>query len=342
MSITIREIAKMANVSRGTVDRVLNCRGGVNREVELRVRKIAEDFGYKPNRAGKALAARKKPYHIGCLLPGIDNPFFDDVISGMRAAEREYSDYGLSLEIQMIKGYDAQTHLEAMENLAGKGVDALCLTTVDVPSVSAKINEFGKAGLPVVTVNSDVRGTTRLFYVGCNYLKSGQTAAGMLSLMLGETGNTLIVTGSLKMQGHNQRIQGFSSAIKEKNLRISVADIVESQDDDDTAYRYTKEILQANLTINSIYITAAGVAGVCRAVEELDLAKKLRLIAVDDVPATREAIQSGTIDATICQEPYQQGYRAVKLLFNYFIEGVIPKDGTVFTDNVIKIQENLF
>ncbi len=341
MAITIKDIAKMANVSRGTVDRALNGRGGINREVELRVKKIAADLGYKPNRAGKALAARKKPVKIGCLLPSIDNPFFDDMIAGLRAAEHELTDYGLSLELVAQKGYDVDMHLEAIQSLVDKGVDALCLTTVDVPAISARINDLIRSGIPVATINSDIRGTSRLFYVGCNYIESGKTAAGMLSLMLKEKGKTLIVTGSVKMQGHNSRIHGFCKEIKEKKIDISIVDVVESQDDDETAYQFTKESLNRYHSINNIYITAAGVAGVCRAVEDLGLEKKLYMISFDDIPSTRESVLNGTIDATICQEPFTQGYQAVKLIFNYFIEGVIPKDGLVYTNNVIKIRQNI-
>lgn len=341
MAVTIKDIAKIANVSRGTVDRALNGRGGVNREVELRVKKIAADLGYKPNRAGKALAARKKPVKIGCLLPSVDNPFFDDMIAGMQAAELELSDYGLSLDLVLQKGYDVEMHLKAIQNLADKGVDALCLTTVDVPMISGKLNELIRSGLPIATINSDVRGIARLFYVGCNYIKCGKTAAGILSLMLKEKGETLIVTGSVKMQGHNSRIHGFCKEVKDSKLNISLADVIESQDDDETAYLLTKESLIRYPNINSIYITAAGVAGVCRAVEELGLAKKLYLITFDDIPSTRAAILNGTIDATICQEPFEQGYQAIKLMFNYFIEGIIPEGGLVYTNDVIKIKQNI-
>ena len=57
---TIKQISELSGVSRGTVDRVLNGRGHVSPEKERLVRSIAEQVGYKPNRAGKALAARKK------------------------------------------------------------------------------------------------------------------------------------------------------------------------------------------------------------------------------------------------------------------------------------------
>lgn len=341
MAATIKDIAKMANVSRGTVDRVLNNRGGVKREVALRIQKIATDMGYKPNRAGKALATRKKPIKIGCLLPSIDNPFFDEVIAGLRSAEKELCDYGLSLELDLEKGYDVNVHLGAIQNLMDKGVDALCLTTVDVPQITEKINELIRSGIPVATINSDIRGTSRLYYVGSNYMKGGRTAAGMLSLMLKEQGQTLIVTGSVKMQGHNQRISGFYKEIKENKYDIDIVDVVESQDDDETAYRITKEALIEHRNINSIYITAAGVAGTCKAVDEFGLGGKLHLISFDDIPSTRKAILNGMINATICQEPFQQGYKAIKLMFNYFLEGVSPKNKLIYTDNVIKIKQNI-
>jgi len=341
MAATIRDIARIANVSRGTVDRTLNNRGGVNREVEIRVKKIAEDIGYKPNRAGKALAARKKPIKIGCLLPGIDNPFFDDVIAGIRAAEKEIEDYGFSVELISLKGYHIEKHLEAIQSLVDNGVDALCITTVDVPMISQKINELLAKGIQVATINSDVQGTSRLFYVGCDYIESGKVAAGMLSLMLKEKGETLIVTGSVKMQGHNQRIHGFCKEVKENELNFSIVDVIENEDDDDTAYQYTKQALKRHPNINCIYITAAGVAGVCKAVEENQSEKKIHLIGFDDIPATRKAIANGTIEATICQEPFKQGYQAIQCMFNYFLEGTIPKEGVVYTDNVIKIKQNM-
>ena len=59
MAVTIKQIAKITGVSRGTVDRVLNHRGNVNSQTEALINKTADELGYKPNLAGKALAARK-------------------------------------------------------------------------------------------------------------------------------------------------------------------------------------------------------------------------------------------------------------------------------------------
>lgn len=70
-----KQIAEMAGVSRGTVDRVLNNRGSVNANTAARVREIAEKLNYKPNKAGLMLAAQKKNLKIGVILFPDSNPF---------------------------------------------------------------------------------------------------------------------------------------------------------------------------------------------------------------------------------------------------------------------------
>ena len=59
MAVTLKQIAELAGVSRGTVDRALYNRGRINPEVAERIRTIAKELGYQPNRAGKALAMAK-------------------------------------------------------------------------------------------------------------------------------------------------------------------------------------------------------------------------------------------------------------------------------------------
>lgn len=86
---TIKEIAQLAGVSRGTVDRVLNHRGAVNPQTAQRVTEIAQALNYQPNRAGIVLAAQKRNLKIGVLLFDNGNPFFEEVMKGVRQKEEE-------------------------------------------------------------------------------------------------------------------------------------------------------------------------------------------------------------------------------------------------------------
>lgn len=94
---TIREIAELAGVSRGTVDRVLNHRGSVNAATAALVNDIAKKLDYKPNRAGIALAAQRKIVRIGVVLFDTGNPFFDEVWNSVLSKEEELNSYNCSV-----------------------------------------------------------------------------------------------------------------------------------------------------------------------------------------------------------------------------------------------------
>lgn len=81
--VTIKQIAELCGVSRGTVDRVLNGRGKVRPEKAALVRAMAEKLNYRPNPAGKALSARKKQPVVGVLIASEGVHFFDEVLDAM-------------------------------------------------------------------------------------------------------------------------------------------------------------------------------------------------------------------------------------------------------------------
>jgi len=59
------------------------------------------------------------------------------------------------------------------------------------------------------------------------------------------------------------------------------------------------------------------------------------------VPVTRRLVKEGVIDFTVCQEPEQQGYQSIHILFNYFMSGRQDKPKDFITGCVIKTKENI-
>ena len=76
--------------------------------------------------------------------------------------------------------------------------------------------------------------------------------------------------------------------------------------------------------MNCLYVAGAGAAGVGAAVREAGLAGRAPILAFDDVPTTRSLVQEGLVPAIVCQQPFQQGYQAVKLLFRCWPTGNGP------------------
>ena len=342
MNVTVKTLAEACGVSRGTVDRVLHNRGAVKPEVALKVKTLARELGYVPNRAGRALAAYKEPYKIGALLPSVGNAFFEGIVEGMNNANEEFSDLGVKVIMKTLQGYDLKEHLKAIDDLLNQGCKALCLATINTPEISEKIDYCTASGIHVILVNTDVEHAHRLCYVGSDYLKAGKTCAGMLSLIAkDDLLNILIVTGSKLMLGHNLRIKGLQGELSDLNVNYNIVEIVECNDSDILSQQLTSKMLQLHPEINCIYIAGAGVQGVgASLIAHGD--PKIIAVAYDDIYATRELVKAGIIKFVVCQQPQRQGYHAIKRAYQA-LSGLIDKNNSTdfYTDTLIKISSNL-
>lgn len=340
MRITSKQIAEMAGVSRGTVDRVLNHRGGVRLEVQKRIEELAEEYGYRPNRAGKALVTRDA-IKIGVLLNSLGNPFFDEVKRGIEAAGKDYSDFPLSLEVRESKGYDIEAQLREIDALAAEKIQGLLITPINHPEVAKKLNLLIDGGCPVVALNTDVDNCRRLSYVGCDYLSSGRTAAQLMGLITKGRANVLIVTGSVQVLGHNQRMYAFSRVLRAAFPEIKIVDIVENGDDEALSACEVKKAMESHPEIDALYFTAAGVAGGVSAACEAAGGRRLAVITCDLPRGTRQLIEQDKIQVTIGQQPFLQGYNGVKILLSRLLFGQNPESPFAYTQNEIKVKYNL-
>lgn len=339
-TVTIKDIAAAAGVSRGTVDRVLHNRTGVNPEVAKRVREIADSMGFVPNKAGKILAARKQKITFAYLLPSSARPFFTEVIKGVKRAEKELLDYGVTVDIKFFKDFKPDTHIKEINKIAESGYTGLCITSLDTPEVQLAVHKLVEGGIPVVSVNTDVPDSGRICYVGTDYLRAGKTAAGMVNFTTSFPLNILVITGSYNIRGHKERIKGFTEGLDHHNVKYTVIDTIEAQDDDECAYEGTLSFVKQNPQTNCIFIAGAGCAGVCRALKELNR-EDINVIAFDEVPAIKEYMHSGTLKFTIGQEPEMQGYMGIQKLFSWLMEEGKRTSRDYITQTIIKIQENI-
>lgn len=342
MSVTVKTLALAAGVSRGTVDRVLHNRGNVKKEVAVKIKALAKELGYVPNRAGRELSGFKLSYKIGVLLPSIGNVFFDGVTNGIEEAIREYEELGVEVVFKKVQGYKEEVHLESIDELVSKGCSALCLATMQTEAIAKKIKECQSSGIKVILVNSDIEGSGRICYVGSDYLKAGKTCAGLLSLMKQkEHINILIITGSEKMRGHQQRISGFKNELDRLECNYSIVDTIESDDSDIKAQILVQKYLKEHPEINCVYVTGAAVQGVGSAIIASGR-KDIFGIAFDDIYTTVELVRAGIFKFVICQEPFVQGYLSIKRAYQLLSGSNLNRTATdYFTETIIKIASNI-
>lgn len=336
---TIKEIAALAGVSRGTVDRVLNHRGSVNPATAEKIEKIARELDYRPNVAGLVLAAQKKRLKIGVILFSPENPFYIDVLEGVNEKAEELAGYNCTVLVRQI-AFSVEAQLAALDELLAEQVNGIALAPYNDERIRRRINELYHHGIPVVTLNTDIENSRRIAYVGSHYRKSGATAAGLLHLMTHGQVNVGIITGSSNILCHTERIAGFTETLKPFGAQIHLTDIIEVHDDEIESYEKTSRLLSAHPEINALYFAAGGVYGGCRSVTALGLQDKIRIVAYDMVPTTKELMRKGTIAAVICQQPKVQGSKPLSLLFTYLTTGELPEKEYNYVAVDIRIREN--
>lgn len=340
MPVTIKDIAKAANVSRGTVDRALNDRGGVNPDVAARIKSIAADMGYKPNTIAKALATRSNPVRLGVILNSIGNPFWDKVIDGINSAYDNLSDFGISMEIRKMRGYDQERQLHELEHLKEKGIDGLVITPISTPKVRDALNELIRSGVQVVCCNLDIDDVAYQAYVGCDYFCSGQTAGAIIGMTTHGESNLGIITSSHGLYFHEMRVKGCTSVL-ENYPNIHITDYAEAEDDEEVSYNEVKKMLLKNEKIDTLYFVTGGTTGGLRAIHDLHMENRLRVFTFDQIPAVIENLKSGLVIATIDQQPFVQGATSIRMLFEAIMTKQIPTRRQVFTELNIKNRYNI-
>lgn len=123
--ITIKDLARICGVSRGTVDRALNNRGGINEETRRLILETAETYNYIKNQSAAALSAGKSPL-LGVILFSLDNEFFSTIVSSIEKNARKF---GYSVLV-MLSGYDRATEVECAERLVSLNVSKLIVCSV--------------------------------------------------------------------------------------------------------------------------------------------------------------------------------------------------------------------
>ena len=337
---TIKEIAALAGVSRGTVDRVLNNRGSVNPATAEKINEIAKALDYKPNKAGLVLAAQKKKLKLGVILFSADNPFFFDVLKGVNEKAQDLAGYNCTVLVKQIPiNVDAQ--LRAIDELMCEEVCGIALAPHNDDRIRIRINELYQQGIPVITLNTDIENSKRIAYVGSHYTKSGATAAGLLKLMMHDEVHIGIITGASDILCHTERIAGFTETLKPYRDRMHIVSIVETHDDEIESYEQTALLLKAHPEINALFFAAGGVYGGCRAISSLGLSTKLCAIAFDKADTTEQFLREGILSAVICQQPRTQGKKPLELLFAYLTSGELPEKEYNYTAVDIRILENI-
>lgn len=339
MAVTIQQIADLAGVSRGTVDRVLNNRGRVKPEVEKSIKKIIDELGYV---AKKTKKIKETKFKIGVVTQLSNAGFMIDINKGIGTAKKELKNIGIEVIVKNGKLVEENEQLKLIDELMKEKINALAIMPVNSEKIRTKLNFIiDEYKIPIVTFNTDIVGTKRLCFVGMDNRKSGKTAAEIFRVLMKETGKILVITGYFSSLLNNLRLDGFIEEIKKIAPNIEIASVQSSFDDDAEVENIIKNSMLNIPGITGIFVVSSGQYGIEKALESLKLEKCPYIIAYDQTPINKTLLEKNMINFLIDQNGFEQGYKPIRILTNVLLTRDFKIKEYLYTEINIKNKYNI-
>lgn len=319
---TIKDIARMAGVSAGTVDRVLHNRGDVSEKSRLKVQSVLDEINYKPNVFAIGLAAKKK-YTILCVIPQhANNDYWHSVLQGTDRAKEELRPFNVVVQYLYYQQGDRNSYQAACKQVGECQVDAVLMAPNFKEETMALTPLLDERNIPYAFIDFNIEEANALKYIGQDSHRSGYMAAKIL--MRNYTGNeevVLFLSNTKDNPGEIQmlrRLNGFQQYLAEHHPEVKTSEVILINDDIDqnklTLDTFFKSHPQATLGV----VFNSRVYQVGNYLQQRGVNLK-GLIGYDLLLNNVELLQSGYVTYLIGQRPSLQGYCGVKALTDHIV-----------------------
>ncbi len=311
----IADIAKLANVSTATVDRVLNQRSGVREATVQRVLRAAAELAYLPENDLYA-ALTPSAMRISFVLPQGTNRFIRMLGDTITYSQHSWTPYNVKCRVDYVEGFNPEALATSLKKQAERA-DAIACMAIEHPLVRDAIEELVDKGKHVITLITDISNTRRAAYIGLDNRAAGRTAAYLIARFIGaRPAKVAMIAGSLSYRAHEEREMGFLYMFKELFPTVEVVGLREGLDSAEENYRLTRQLLEQSPDLAGIYNIGGASDGVAKALKEAGLAHKVVFIGHGLTPDTRALLIDGTMDAVITQNPQSATMNCIRIFAN--------------------------
>jgi LacI family transcriptional regulator len=250
----IKDIAFQAGLSTATVDRVINARGTVRRQTILRVEAAIEEL--KRQEQATIHAGRIYVFDVVMEAP---NRFSTAVKSAFEAEVAAFLPIAIRLRFHCAEQMRDSEMLQILDRIGKRGSHGVILKAPDTTAMRTAIGSLHDAGIPVITLVTDLPQSKRIAYAGADNRAAGATAAYLIGSILGQTPPKVLVTLSSNLfQGEEQRETGFRAFLAARYPGISVVSISEGFGKDRATGLLVGEALKQEPDIRAVYSIGGG------------------------------------------------------------------------------------
>jgi len=330
MKVTINDIAKMADVSKATVSRVINNKPeGVSSETRDRILKLVEEFKFQPSMIARGLVT-KKTKTIGLIIPDITNPFFPQLVRGAEDYANKLG-YNIFLSNSDKSVMKEEKYLKAFVE---KSVDGVILTS-NISATDSHFKLLKENNIPCVLMDRPVEYEDYEAGVFLDNIKGAYIATKFL-LDHGHE-KIVLIDGPLSVATSVNRLEGYKKAHNEKEIQVNTDLIVEGDYLINSGFKLINKLIDEGNTFTAVFAGNDMMAiGVIKALKSknIRIPEDVEVIGFDNIEIS-EIIEPAL--STISQPAYEMGVQGAKLLIK-LIEGKKLKNKNVIFEPELIIR----
>ncbi len=319
----IKDIAKKAGVSAGTVDRVIHNRGRVSKKVKEDVLKILNEMNYEPNLMARALGSRKV-YNIAALIPDpLSDSFWEAPKSGIEKAEKDLKQYGIVVKQYIFNPFEVSSFVEKANEISEGGADGIILSPIFYRESLLFFEQWKNKNIPFVLFNTQIAEYDPLSYIGQDSLQSGYLAGKLIHYGQPHPCSVLIAHIDEEISNAAHLItkeQGFRNYFSKNKLeeKYNILRIELNRCTKKNFFKQLDDIITSTPDLAGIFVTTSKAHDIADYLDARKI-KNIKLIGYDLIAENIEHLNSGAISFLINQNPKGQGYWGINHLADYIV-----------------------
>ena len=343
---TIKDIAELAGVSKGTVDRVIHKRGKVSQKALEKVNKLLEEIDYHPNPMARNLK-NNKVYVICVVLPNPkEDSFWEPCIAGINQAIEEFKSFLVDIKVFHYSANSTKSFQDINNKVLSLTPDAVLLTPLFSKESIVIENNYKSAGIVVSTFNNRIDKNQTVSFVGQDLYQSGRVGAKLMHMIAPKKSKLVIchIDETFNNASHMQKKEkGFRDYFEEiENNDYITLTLIANKDNLKSALT---DFLEEHKETSGIFVTTSKAFNIVEILQECDYGD-LKVIGYDLLSENIDFLKRNIISFLIHQSPKTQTYLGLTYLIEHFlfnkeipIKKLLPI-GIVNSENLSTYLEN--
>lgn len=322
-NVRIKDIARLAGVSVGTVDRVLHNRGKVSEEALKKVLTVLDQIDYKPNVIARTLGSNKV-YRIAALIPNPEqDPYWASTKCGIDEAHNEWMRYGVDISSYFFDLYDKNSFRRVAEAVASDGPDGILIAPIFYHETLPFFPRFQSLGIPYVLFNTNIEQACSLSFIGQDLYQSGKLGGELMHLAVrGDAGLLAVLHinedlgNSVHLAEKERGFRDYFRAIPSCNVCLQTFNLYNPSE-----VTLEEQLLDlvAEPALKGVFVSTSKGTYLMAAFLEKNKNHRLKLVGYDMLDENIRYMKKGLISFLIHQNPKRQASLGINHLVSHLV-----------------------